>query len=431
MKRLVIVGRPNVGKSSLFNRVVGRREAVVEERPKVTRDAKEAEVTWRGMPVVVVDTGGYLAGAVGLDAEVSRTVEAALGRADLALVVVDVRVPPTEEDAQIARVAARSRVPVILVANKVDADAHEALMWEYLRLGLGEPRPVSAAHGRGVADLLDEALLLLGLEADGEGSVVPAGEADLAVAIVGRPNVGKSSLFNRLVGEARAIVYDQPGTTVDTIDTVVETPEGRVRFVDTAGLGRRSRFEPGTEYFSMVRTLAAIDAADVSVLVIDASEGVTGWDQRLVERIDAAGSPIVLVLNKWDLLDAEAKARLEADVDERLAFIMGAPPIRVSARSGRGVHRVLPAILRARADYERRVPTAELNRFVGRVQAETPPPTGRVLYAVQGATRPPTFTLFASRPLPPTYLRYLERRIREEFHMEATPIKLRVRRRGA
>ncbi len=427
MKRVVIVGRPNVGKSSLFNRIVGRRDAVVEERPKVTRDAKESIVQWRGVSFVLVDTGGYLHGARGLDAAVSAMVETSLKRADLALVVVDARVAPTDEDAEAARVVTRSSVASVLVANKVDAEVHGLEVWEYLRLGLGTPLSVSAVHGRGIGELLDRVVEELGVHEDDERP----SEAAISVAIVGRPNVGKSSLFNRLVGEERAIVYDQPGTTVDSIDTVVETSEGRIRFVDTAGLRRRSRFEPGTEYFSMVRTLAAIDRADVSLLVVDATEGVTAWDQRLVERIDAAGSPVVVVLNKWDLLDEEGKRRIEHDVSERLAFVAGLEPVRTSARSGRGVHRILPAIAAARADYERRIPTAVLNRFVARVQAENPAREGRILYAVQGAARPPTITLFATRTLAPAYLRFLERRIREEFAMHQTPIKLRVRRRGA
>lgn len=265
----------------------------------------------------------------------------------------------------------RAKVPSILVANKVDSPGHEPAIWEHLALGVGEPVPVSAMHGRGVFELLDLVARRLDLTAAEEPEAAPA--ADVAVAIVGRPNVGKSSLFNRLVGEPRAIVYDQPGTTVDTLDTVVETDEGRIRFVDTAGLRRRSRYESGTEYFSMVRTLAAIDAADVSLLVIDATEGVTGWDQRLVERIDAAGSPVVVVLNKWDQLDAEAKDRIERDVEDRLAFVTGLDPVRISALTGRGVHRVLPAIFAARADYERRVPTGQLNRFLNELQSEHPP----------------------------------------------------------
>jgi len=433
MARIAIVGRPNVGKSSLFNRILGRREAVVEERPKVTRDTKEAVVTWRGVELTIVDTGGYLANADGLDHAVSTMVETTIRRSDAVVCVVDARVPPTVEDEAIARIVARQGVPHLLVANKVDAPSHEPGMWEHVALGLGEPLAVSAVHGRGVAELLDALLVLLGLENAEERPRVEqvVREPDLAVAIVGRPNVGKSSLFNRLVGESRSIVYDQPGTTVDTVDTVVATEQGTVRFVDTAGLRRRSRFESGTEYFSMVRTLAAIDAADVVVLVIDATEGVTGWDQRLVERIDAAGSPVILVLNKWDLLDAEQKARVERDVEDRLAFVTGSAPLRVSALTGRGVHRLLPAILEARADYEHRIPTATLNRFLAEVQAQNPAPGARVLYAVQGSTRPPTITLFTTRALAPTYLRFLERRIQQAFGLEATPIKLRLRRRGA
>jgi GTP-binding protein len=243
--------------------------------------------------------------------------------------------------------------------------------------------------------------------------------------------VGKSTLFNRLIGDQRAIVHDLPGTTRDTIDTVVDTPEGRIRFIDTAGMRRRSRIDEGAEYYSLVRALQAIDRAEAALLVIDATEGVTHQDQRLAERIDAAGSPVVIILNKWETLDAEQRAAVVDAVGDRLSFLGYAPVLKISAKSGLGVHRLLPALGQAVDAYHRRVPTRELNQLIQEAQGAHPPPGGRVLYATQGATDPPTFTLFASRSLPPTYLRYLERRIREHFAFGPTPLKLRVRRRAS
>jgi GTP-binding protein len=247
---------------------------------------------------------------------------------------------------------------------------------------------------------------------------------------VGRPNVGKSTLFNRLIGDERAVVHDLPGTTRDTIDTEVETPEGRIRFVDTAGMRRKSRIDEGTEYYSLVRALQAIDDADVAVLVIDATEGVTHQDQRLAERVDASGCPVVVLLNKWELLDAEQRVDVTQQVADRLRFLSSSPVLKGSALSGKGVHKLLPALAEAVEEYHRRVPTRELNQVIQAAQAAQAAPSGRVLYATQGATDPPTFTLFANRDLPPTYLRYLERKIREHFAFGNTPLKLRVRRRS-
>jgi GTP-binding protein len=251
--------------------------------------------------------------------------------------------------------------------------------------------------------------------------------ADPIVAVVGRPNVGKSTLFNRLIGDERSVVHDQPGTTRDTVDTVVETAHGRFRFVDTAGMRRKSRIEDGPEFYSLVRALQAIDAAQIALLVIDASEGVTHQDQRLAERVDAAGTAVVVVLNKWDTLDAEGRARVTDDVADRLGFMGYAPVLKVSAKSGKGVHKILPALGEAVDASARRVPTGELNQVLQAAQAAQPAPGARVLYATQGATDPPTFTLFTNRSLPPAYLRYLERRIREHFAFGPTPLKLRVR----
>ncbi len=260
----------------------------------------------------------------------------------------------------------------------------------------------------------------------------PEGPEPISVAIVGRPNVGKSTLFNRLIGDERAIVHDMPGTTRDAIDTLVETPEGPVRFIDTAGMRRRTKEAEGAEYYSMVRALRAIDHAALSLLVIDASEGLTRQDQRLAERVDAAGNPIVVVLNKWDLLDNDAKAQVRADVADMLGFISYAPVLEISAKTGRGSQRLYPALAKAVDAYHRRVPTASLNRAIAAAQAAQPAPHGaRVLYATQGATDPPTFTLFTSKELPASYMRYLERSIREHFGFGPTPLKLRARRRAS
>ena len=422
---VAIVGRPNVGKSTLLNRIVGRREAIVEEHPGVTRDRKEVEADWQGRSFVVVDTGGWLAGDDGLDARGSQQAERAMRAADVVLLVVDVTVGVTEEDDRVAGILRRAGTPVLVVVNKVDADSREPDVWAFAALGLGDPYPISALHGRLTGDLLDAVVARLP-ESHEEAADEPTSSA--RVAIVGRPNVGKSTLFNRVIGDDRSVVHDLPGTTRDTIDTLVDTPAGPITFVDTAGMRRKSRVGEGPEYYSLVRALQAIDRADCAVLVIDATEGVTHQDQRLAERIDAAGSPIVVLLNKWELLDAEQRADVRDQVEDRLAFLGYAPVLKGSALTGKGVHRVLPALHEAIDAYHRRVPTRELNQLVQEAQAAHPAP-GRVLYATQGATDPPTFTLFANRPLHPTYLRYLERRIREHFDFGPTPLKLRVRRR--
>jgi GTPase len=436
---VAVVGRPNVGKSTLVNRFVGRRDAIVEEKPGVTRDRKMLEADWNGRSFVVVDTGGWLAptsgeGAEPLARQVSGQAERAVADADVILMVVDVNVGITEEDARVARILQRSTRPVLLVVNKVDDERRENESWGFSRLGLGTPHPVSAIHGRGSGDLLDALVEALPPEPD-DSDLADTDDGIFSVAIVGRPNVGKSTLFNRLVGDERSIVHDLPGTTRDAVDTVVETDEGPLRFVDTAGMRRRSRIDEPTEYFSLVRALQAVDRADAALLVIDAHEGVSHQDQRLAERVDAAGTAIVVVLNKWDLLDAEGRAKAKIDVADRLAFLSYAPVLTVSALTGKMMQRLLPALRQAEEAYHQRVPTAALNRVIREAQASHPPPAAkrhrpRVLYATQGANDPPTFTLFATHELPPTYLRYLERKIREAFDLGPTPIKLRVRRRN-
>ena len=431
---MAIVGRPNVGKSTLLNRIVGRREAIVEERPGVTRDRKEVTASWSGREFTLVDTGGWLASGGALDSMVSRQSEQAIAEADVVLLVVDATVGLTDDDDRVAALLRRRDESVLVVANKVDDASHESIIWELLGLGLGEPFPVSALHGRGTGDLLDRLIdLLPDPHDDGEatGEADPPGERIIGVSLVGRPNVGKSTLFNRLTGEDRSVVHDQPGTTRDAIDTVVDTDHGPVRFIDTAGMRRKARIDEGTEYYSLVRALRAVDGADVSLLIIDATEGVTHQDQRLAERVDAAGCPIVVLLNKWDLCDAEQREAAVEQVGDRLHFIGGAPVLRISALTGRNVDRLWPALAESVEEYRTRVPTRRVNEVVRAAQAAHPAPGGvRILYATQGATDPPTFTLFSNREVPRTWLRYLERRLREDLGLGATAMKLRVRRRS-
>ena len=431
---VAIVGRPNVGKSTLMNRILGRREAIVEERPGVTRDRKKVEANWQGREFTLVDTGGWIADGDTLDEKVSRQSEQAIFEADVVLFVVDTTVGVTEDDARVATLLRGTDTTVILIANKVDDRVHESSIWELMSLGLGEPMPVSALHGRGAGDMLDRIVAALPDVVDEIPDEVETDSGDprvVGVTLVGRPNVGKSTLFNRLTGEERAVVHDRPGTTRDTIDTIVETPHGPVRFIDTAGMRRKARIDEETEYYSLVRALKAVDTADVALLIIDATQGVTHQDQRLAERVDAAGCPIVVLLNKWDLCDAEQREDVSMQVGDRLHFVGEAPVIRICALSGKNVHRLWPALEDTIRDYQTRIPTRRVNDVIRAAQAAQPAPAGvRILYATQGATDPPTFTLFANREVPRTWLRYLERRLREDLKLGSTPIKLRVRRRS-
>ncbi|MGH9057089.1 MAG: ribosome biogenesis GTPase Der [Acidimicrobiales bacterium] len=431
---VAVVGRPNVGKSTLVNRILGRREAVVDQNPGVTRDRKALEAEWAGRQFTIFDTGGWLAGGDSLARKVSAQSERAVADAAAVLMVVDASVGITEEDARVAGLLRRTARAVLLVANKVDGDSRDADAWAFSRLGLGDPYPVSALHGRGTGDLLDSVVALLPYPpagAAGSETEAPGGAAVPAVAIVGRPNVGKSTLFNRLIGEERAVVHDTPGTTRDSIDTVISTPAGDIRFVDTAGMRRRAKEAEGAEFYSLVRALQAMDRANSALLVLDSTEGVTRHDQRLAERVDAAGNPVVIVLNKWEMLGADARAAISRDVADRLGFLGYAPVLKVSARTGLGVHKLYPALRAAIDASGKRVPTGELNRVVAEAQAAHRSPDGRILYATQGATDPPTFTLFATRSVPAPYLRYLEKQVRAAFDFGPTPLVFRVRRRDA
>ena len=435
---VVVAGRPNVGKSSLVNRIVGSRAAVVEEEQGVTRDRKELSAEWSGVPFSIMDTGGWLAAGDALEAKVSEQAERALAEADVILMVVDVTTGVTEEDLSAAKVIRRAGPPVRLVVNKVDGASRDTAAWEFVSLGLGDPYPVSSLHGRGTGDLLDEVVGLLPVPLPDEedasrrdsGKDSTRGDRDPgtpSVAIIGRPNVGKSTLFNRLLGEERAIVHDMPGTTRDAIDTVVETPDGPVRFIDTAGLRRPSKTDRGTEQHATMRALRALERADVAVLVIDATIGASHQDQRLAERIGVSGCPAIVALNKWDQVAIEDRDEVLAGVGDRLAFLGAAPVLKMSALSGKGVHRILPALRDSVAAYHQRVPTGSLNRTVQDLQLRHPAPRFKIRYIVQGAIDPPTFTLFTNGRLPQTYLRYIERGIRERFDLGATPMKLRVR----
>jgi len=443
---VVIIGRPNVGKSTLFNRIVGRQEAIVEDRPGITRDRKEMEAEWLDIPFRVVDTGGWMPGGDDLDTKVSRQVEQAVREADVVLFVVDASVGLTDDDQTIANWIRRSGTEVLVVANKSDNERREAEMWEFMGLGIGEPVPVSALHGRRAGDLLDVVLERFPDEArhprrpevpawvpadDEEDTATRSDEVAVPrVAIVGRPNVGKSTLFNRLVGEDRSVVHDLAGTTRDSIDTLVETEDGPIVFIDTAGMRRKGRIDDSTEYYSFVRALRSIDDADVALLVIDATVGVTAQDQRLAERVDASGCPIVMLLNKWELVGTEERLEVQAELRRKLAFVGDAPMLKISALSGKNVDKLRPLLQESIAQYHTRVPTKDVNKVIAAAQQRQPAGGGaKILYAVQGAIDPPTFTLFVNRDIPQPYLRYIERTIREEFDLGSTAIKMRVRKR--
>ncbi|HEY7607049.1 MAG TPA: ribosome biogenesis GTPase Der [Actinomycetes bacterium] len=427
LPRVAVVGRPNVGKSTLVNRILGRRAAITQEVPGVTRDRVAYQAEWSGRHFELVDTGGWEPKATGLQASVVAQAERAMAEADLLLFVVDATVGVTEEDAAVATRLRRGRVPVLLVANKVDSAAAEPLIADLWSLGLGEPLPVSSLHGRGSGDLLDAVVERLGTEASTDT------EPDVpALAIVGRPNVGKSSLLNRLAGVELAIVDPTPGTTRDTVDSVVERAGRAYRLVDTAGMRRSFQQAEGADYFAFVRSLEAVDRADVALLVLEAPQGVAEQDQKVAVRAVEAGCGLVLLANKWDLMDDEARRQFGVDLERKLYFVDWAPLLRVSARTGRGVEKIWGLVDKVLAERSRRVPTAALNQWLGQATERTPPPPVRgrsvkVRYATQARVDPPELVLFTSGQLTPAYRRYLERDLRRTFGFEGTPVRLVVR----
>jgi GTP-binding protein len=420
--RVAVVGRQNVGKSTLVNRLFGHREAIAHAAPGVTRDRVEVEASWRGKRFGLVDTGGYAHGGKGIDRLVAAQADRAAAEADVILLVVDAQAGVTEEDAMLARRLRRVTVPVILVANKVDTDREDADAAAFHRLGLGEPIGVSAMHGRASGDLLDRVVALLP-EAPPERDEA---EHEPRFAIVGRPNVGKSSLFNRLLGEDRSVVFEEAGTTRDSVDALVRWPSGPVRFVDTAGMRKQVRVQ-GVEYYSFVRATQAIDRADVAVLVFDAVEGFTAEDKKIAVRVLEAGRALQFVANKWDLV--EEKDRRYKQLGEEVSLFARASVVRASALRGVGVPR-LPGVLTALHErWTVRVPTARVNEVIQRAVAERPGPrsTGKVHYATQVAPAPPTFVLFGVAEPPATYRRYLENRLRATFGFEGVPIRMQFR----
>jgi GTP-binding protein len=426
---LAVVGRPNVGKSTLVNRVLGRRVAVVEDVPGVTRDRIAYDATWRGRAFTVVDTGGWEPDAAGLAARVAEQAQIAVEAADAVLFVVDATVGATDADEAVARVLQRSGKPVVLAANKVDDQRAEADAAELWGLGLGEPFPVSALHGRSSGDLLDAVLDALP-EAPAERFEEETGPR--RVALLGRPNVGKSSLLNRLVGDERSIVDATAGTTRDPVDSMVMLGGEEWRFVDTAGLRRRVREASGAEYYSSLRTASALENAEVAVVLLDASEPLSEQDQRIITMVAEAGRGLVLAMNKWDLVDEERRMMLEREVERDLARVTWAPRVNVSARTGRAVEKLAPALRTALASWESRVPTGRLNSWLGDIVAATPPPMRggkqpKVLFATQASTKPPRFVIFATGFLEAGYRRFLERRLREDFGFEGSPIEVSVK----
>ena len=428
---VAVVGRPNVGKSTLVNRILQQRAAVVESQPGVTRDRREFRAEWAGRPFIVVDTGGWALHGDDLAADIRGQAEAAVSAADAVLVVADATVDETEDDRAVARIVQESGVPHLLVANKVDgpkAEPDAARLWS---LGLGAPHPVSALHGRNVGDLLDELVSLLP-ETSGE----TAPEDDLpTLAIVGRPNVGKSTLLNHLAREERVIVSPEPGTTRDPIDLVVEIDGRGYRLVDTAGMRRPARVDQSTEHYAVLRARGALGGADIALLMVDGTEGVTHQEQRLAEGVVEAGAGLIVLLNKWDVADDEQKAWTEDGVGDRLAFVGWAPVLRMSAMTGARTHRLGPAIEAVLEARRLRIPTPILNREIRTWQEAHPAPVhkgrrARVLYAVQAGTEPPTFILFVrGGDLATDYLRFLENRLRAAHDFLGTPIRLFTRRR--
>ena len=426
---LAVVGRPNVGKSTLVNRILGRREAVVEDVPGVTRDRVNYDATWNGRTFTVVDTGGWDPDARGLAERIAAQAEIAVGLADAVLFVVDATVGITDTDEMVVRVLRKSGKPVVLAANKVDDLRGEAEATALWNLGLGEPLAVSALHGRGSGDLLDAVLDAL---PEAPAEVFDAVEGPRRVAIVGKPNVGKSSLLNQLAREDRVVVDDVAGTTVDPVDELVQLGGRTWRFIDTAGIRRRVKEASGHEYYASLRTNSAIERAEVCVVVVDAGQSLSEQDQRIITAVADAGRALVVAFNKWDLVDEERRYYLTREIERDLVRVAWAPTINITARTGWHVDRLVPALDSALEGWETRVTTGALNTFLGRLVAEHPHPIrggkqAKILFGTQATTAPPTFVLFTTGMLEASYLRFVERRLREQFGFVGTPVNVQQR----
>src|SRR6476660_925697 len=412
---LAVVGRPNVGKSTLVNRIIGRREAVVQDVPGVTRDRVSYDANWNGRAFTVVDTGGWDPDARGLAERIAGQAEIAVGIADA--------------DEAVVKILRASKKPVVLAANKVDDQRTEAEAWGLWNLGLGEPYPVSGLHGRGSGDMLDAVLAAL-------PEPPPERDAEVGgprrIAIVGKPNVGKSSLLNKLAREDRVVVDNVAGTTVDPVDELIDFGGRTWRFIDTAGIRKRVKEASGHEYYASLRTSTAIDRAEVAVLVIDGGQSISEQDQRIIQTIRESGRALVIAFNKWDLVDEERRYYLEREIERELVQVQWAPRINITARTGWHIDRLVPALDKALEGWETRISTGTLNAFLGRLVAEHPHPVRggkqpKILFGTQTSVAPPTFILFTSGKLETSYERYIERRLREQFGFVGTPIVLQQR----
>jgi GTP-binding protein len=424
---VVVIGRPNVGKSTLVNRIIGSREAIIEDKPGITRDRVRYEAEWNGKRFIIVDTGGWEPSGEGITMKIAAAAESAITDADLILFVIDGKVGTQSEDEALVSLLRKSRKRIMLIANKIDSERDEIDAHSLWNIGLGEPHFVSAAHGRGSGDLLD--LIVTNLPEIGHAVV---GDLNRRIAIVGRPNVGKSSLLNSFAGEMRSLVDDAEGTTRDPIDELI-TIDGRTwRFIDTAGIRKRANQAEGVDYYAAIRTERAIDNTEVAIVVLDASKSITEQDLRIISLVEDAGKALVIGMNKWDLVDEERRLQLDKEIDRNLDQVEWAERVNISAKTGWHKDRLMPAVSRALASWEYRIPTGKLNSFLGQLVGGNPPPVrgGRqpkILFATQAGIEPPTFIVFATDFIEPSYRRFIERRLREEFGFTGTPIRVSVR----
>ncbi len=425
---VAIIGRPNVGKSTLVNRILGHREAVVEDKPGVTRDRIFYPTEWTGCEFLVIDTGGYESKSEGLSKSIREQVEFTIALADIIVLVIDISIGAQRDDELLIQLARRSQKPTILVANKVDDEAKELTVGTLWSLGLGEPFAISALHGRGSGELLDKIISTISTIDPSTlfHSNIPR------ISLVGKPNVGKSSLLNQLTGSQRAVVHDVAGTTVDPIDEKVTLGSHDWILVDTAGIRKRYTHAEGQEYYAVLRTNAAIERSDIVLMLIDGSEPISEQDQRILSFVEESGRALVLVINKWDLVDEDRRVYLEREIELDLAHIAWAPRINLSALTGRNVGKLEPILENVLAEWNKRVPTGQLNQFLKEVEAAHPHPVRsgkqpRILFATQASTCPPRFILFATGFIEAGYRRFIERRLREKFGFEGSPIQLGVR----
>lgn len=424
---VAILGRPNVGKSTLINRFIGRREAIVEDTPGVTRDRVQYECEWGGRRFIIMDTGGWESKPDGISVQVSASAELAMQEADVLAFVVDAHVGALDEDDILVQELRKVKKPMVLIANKVDSDVDEADAHALWNLGLGEPRFVSALHGRGSGDLLDHIVREMP-----EVGGAQTQDGYRKIALIGRPNVGKSSLLNALAGENRSIVDDVAGTTRDPVDELIEFGGSIWRFIDTAGLRKRANQASGTDYYATLRTQSALERCECAVVVLDASIPISEQDLRVITMVEEAGKAMVIVMNKWDLVDEDRRDQLDKEIDRHLDQVEWAQRVNVAAKTGWHRDRLAPALRTAIDSWERRVPTAKLNSFLGALIGATPPPVRggkqpKIYYATQAGIAPPKFVIFSSGWIEPSYRRFIERRLREEFGFPGTPVMVAIR----